>query len=139
VVQHSAIDHSGLTGAGGLFWTAVSPEEVVLNTSTTSTVARTLTPAIAAVPADAVLATGIIQINVNAAPNNGNWFAVWHGNNDGEEAAIARAGIASGVTLDAAFTCKVQQSSGSKLYYTVNRTANTITYVLTVTGYWSPA
>lgn len=131
---------SGVSGAGGgLTWVAVSPEEVVLNTNTAVTVARTLTPAIAAVPSNAVLVTGYIQINVNAAPNNSNWFALFHANNDGEEAAIARSGIASGVTLDMPFACKVQQSSGSKVYYGVNRSAGTITYVMTVTGYWKPA
>ena len=130
---------SGPASGAGLTWTAVSPEEVVLNTSTTATVARTLTPAIAAVPSNAVLATGYMQINVNGAPNNGNLFSLFHGNADGEEAAIARAGIASGVTLDIPFSCKVQHSSGAKLYYSVTRAANTVIYILTVTGYWAPA
>lgn len=130
---------SDVVAGSGLEWTAVSPEEVVLNTSTAVSVARTLTPAITGVPSGAVLATGVLQINVNTTPNNSNWIAVFNVDADGEEAAIARSGIASGVTLDTAFACKVQQSSGSKLYYQISRAAGTITYVLTVKGYWAPA
>jgi len=125
--------------SSGLTFTNVSPEEVVLNSTTAISVARTLTPAISAVPSNAVLATGYIQINVNAAVNNSNWFAVFHANNDGEEASIARSGLGSGITMDQPFSCKVQQSSGSKLYYQISRAAGTITYVMTVTGYWAPA
>lgn len=74
---------------------------------------------------------------MNTTPNNSNWFAVFHENTDAHEAAIARSGIASGVTLDVPFSCKVTHSSGAKLYYQVSRAAGTITYVLKVLGYWS--
>lgn len=128
----------GANGSG-LEFTAVTAEQVFNGLTTASTIARTLTPAIAAVPADAVLCTGWISMSVNAAANNGNLFTVNHQNAASDFAAVLRHSVASGIVLDQPFTAKVHQSSGSKIYYEITRAAGTITYYMTVTGYWAPA
>lgn len=138
---HDAHDHTGVTGVGGggLTFTAVS-RELVFNASTTAaSIGLGLTPAIAAVPADAVLCTGYLQIASNGAPANGNSLQVSHENASADVAAIVFNNVASGLVNNVPFTCKVHQSSGSKIYYSVARSANTITYSLAVTGYWAPA
>lgn len=127
------------SGGAGLTFTAVTRELVFNAETTTSTIARTLTPAIAAVPSDAVLATGYIQISVNGTATSGNNMILHHADVDADIAAILYNQAPSGVGQAIPFACKVVQSSGSKLYYTVTRSANTVTYTLAVTGYWAPA
>ena len=122
--------------AGGLTFTAVTRELVYNASTTSSTIARGLTTAISAVPSDAVLATGYIQIH--GAASSGNFIIVHHQDADSDIAAIAY-GLSSSIPMNVPFACKVQQSSGSKLYYSVTRTTGTLTYSLAVTGYWAPA
>lgn len=131
--------------ATGLKWTTVGPvftavtRELVYNAATTtSSIAIALSAAIAAVPSTAVLATGYIQVSADVAANGGNHIAVCHQNASSDIAAICYANSSSGVPQNVPFTCKVQQSSGSKVYFYVGRAAGTVTYSLAVTGYWAP-
>lgn len=141
MTDHADIDHTGLTGVSGagLTFTAVTAEQVFNGLTTASTIARTLTPAISAVPSDAVLCSGWISMSVNAAANNGNLFTVNHQNAATDFAAVLRHHMASGIVADTMFLAKVHQSTGSKIYYEITRAAGTITYYMTVTGYWAPA
>lgn len=140
MADHSTINHSGITGAGGTAFTVLDKVQVFNGLTTTSTISKTLTGAITGVPATAKMVTGWMTISSDTTANNGNYMELFHGNlatpSDRDMAAIVRATGGSGIVTDMAFTCVCQQSSGAKIYYEVGRAAGTVTYYLTVTGYW---
>ena len=142
MVAHSDIDHTGLTGipagGSGLEWTEVTAETVFSAATTAVTISRTLTPAIAALPADAVLATGNLILSVNAAAA-ANYIRLFHSDSANQVAATLRHTAVSGIFHETPFTCQVTHSTGRKLYYEVGRASGTVTYYLIVTGYWAPA
>jgi hypothetical protein len=111
----------------------------VFNAATTAvSIATTTTAAIASLPADAVLASGYLEIVTDVAANNGNYMGVFHsGGGASGFAALCRAVMGATLSNNMPFTAKIEHSSGRKLLYTVNRTTGTITYSIFVTGYWT--
>jgi hypothetical protein len=111
----------------------------VINAAVTAvSVARTLTAAIAGLPADAVLATGYVDIFTDGAANASNFMNIYHSEAGTlDTATLCRAALPAGLPNNAPFTAKLVHSGGRKLSYSVNRASNNVTYSIFVTGYWT--
>lgn len=106
--------------------------------TTAATIARTLTAAITELPADAVLASGYLEIQSDTH-NASNFIIVYHTESGTNDLAILAREQVVNMPLTLPFQAQIVHSTGRKLSYSVNRGAGTLTYSLFVTGYWTAA
>lgn len=130
--------HDVLAGFGRLRFVPVNRINVFVGATTSVTIARTLTSAIAGIPANARVVSGYITAwgtNLNVS----NYFALFN-SESGTDAIGIMLPVGATTVHDrhsSGFHVGVVQSGGAKISYTVNRVGGTITYDLFVTGYWT--
>lgn len=138
--SHAASAAAAVAASGFLRFVPMTRVILANDLTTAVSIARALSGAIAGVPASAKAVSGYCEISSNGTPTNSNFLVVYQTEAGAADVAVVvRNNAASGLRNGAAFVAGVTQSGGAKLSFEVGRAANTITYFIAVTGYWTDA
>jgi hypothetical protein len=109
-----------------------------LNSTTAATIGATLLE-LTAVPSTGVVAVNVRMYCSSTTANTGNWEGVSSYVNNNAQDAYAFAGAVANYVGTSTAVLATGGTNNRQIYYTVNRGAGTVTYVLSVLGYWTTA